>query len=134
MSQAEKPQGVVNLAQEIEIRSRLTEQFGSFLAGLERGLSADSAQDLTALAELLLETTEQRKVLEKQERLLKDELRRHFSPDASVLDLGSLLILRDKRGRTDVDREGLVRDCGTDFLARYLKRTEFEVLSVRKKA
>ncbi len=124
----------IDLNQEIELRKRINEQYDSLARALTvGGLSVIDSADVEALALLLWETTESRKSAEKHEKALKAELKRHFAPGTVVLDLTSVIAMIDKRGRTDLDKDALLRDFGQDFLDKYAKRTEYEMLTVKKK-
>lgn len=78
MKQAENHSGTINLSAEIKIREDLSQAFDSFLRSFKGGLSAETPQDIEALAVLLAETIEARKRIEAEEKALKAELKRHL--------------------------------------------------------
>jgi len=131
MEQAKNGLGALNLTAEIEIRRAIGEKFDSLLEVLKGGLTAQSAEDLDALAQLLLEVIEVRKRAEAEEKALKDELRRHFG-ESDVLTLASCVCLRDRRSRSSLDKEQMIADLGAALVGKYEKRTEYEVLSVKR--
>jgi len=127
-----KHEGTLIPHEEFELRRKVSAELESFLRGLGGGLTADTPKDLEALAELLLSVTEERKRLERDERLLKDELRRHFAEDSMVLMLGGLLVLREPRTRSDLDRKALTLALGADVVERYLRKTSYEIMTVKR--
>lgn len=124
----------IDLTIEIELRKRLNEQYDALARALtESPLSVVTPGDVEALALLLLETIESRKSIEKQEKQLKSELRRHFPDGADILIAGSVVAIIDRITRTDLDRELMTRELGPEFIARYAKKTEYEKLTLKKK-
>jgi hypothetical protein len=108
------------------LTQRLEEMFGA-------GLSPASPEDTNALVLLLVETIEARKCAEKQEKMLKAEVRRCVPEGAKLLDLSASLVLIDTRERCDLDREAIIRDFGQSFIEKYGKRTTYEVMTARAK-
>lgn len=129
-----KTKETINLKSELDLCERLRREFTILLASLSGlGVHATTKEDLDALSHLLFETTEARKILEKQEKELKAELKRHFAQGEAVLDCGPLIALLDLRIRTDLDREVLLKDFGPEFIERYSKKTAYETLTLKKK-
>lgn len=120
----------INLNEEIELRARLRVEFERLST---KGLSPIGAQDLNALAELLHQVIETRKQAEKQEKELKAELRRHFLEGSEILDCGPLMAFVDRRTRTDLDRKALTEAFGADALAPFVRSTNYETLTLKKK-
>lgn len=124
----------VNLPAEIEIRRALSVEFDLLLRSIEDGgLSATSPADLDSLVVLLAETIESRKSIEKQEKLLKGEVRRHFPEGSQLLDCPSAVAIVDSRSRTDLDRAAILRDFGQGFFDKYGKVTSYETLTAKVK-
>jgi hypothetical protein len=123
----------VDLTKERETRTRLRAEFERLLSDLSAGgLSAHSPEDLNALAELLFGVTEQRKRLEREEKALKEELRRHFPKFSSALVLDGFIAVLDQRVRTDLDRTRLTEELGIEFVSRFTRTTEYETLVVKR--
>lgn len=128
----EAKQSITSLTEEINQRRELTETFNKFLGAFEDRLHAATEKDLDAIAGLFYSLREQRKSIEKQEETLKEELKRYFGEARNVLYCGDYIVIKESRERTDLDKAAMVKECGTDFIARFLKKTEFDVLSVKR--
>lgn len=125
---------VLNLPAEIEIRHEISRAFDELLESMEAGdLKVLASSDLDGVVTLLAETIESRKSLEKQEKLLKAEVRSHFPVGAEVLDCPSAMAILDHRSRTDLDRAAILRDFGQGFFDKYGKVTEYETLTAKVK-
>lgn len=134
MEMKEKTPGAINLISEIEIRRRVSAEFDTLLSEIERGgLSVVGPSNLDALLVLLSETIEARKSAERQEKVLKAEVRRHFAPQAQVLETESAVAILDARQRTDLDRDAIRTDFGQGFFDKYGKTTNYETLTVKEK-
>lgn len=120
----------VDLKTELELRARLQKEFDRLHTS---GFAVGRREDLEALAELLNHAIETRKQAEKQEKELKAELRRHFTGQ-DVLDCGTLIAIIDRRTRKDLNRETLTAALGSDFLAGHTKTTNYETLTLKRKA
>lgn len=127
------PHGTIDLAREIEVRAQLRVELESIIGHLERGLAVESASDLDALALLLVEVIETRKSAEKQEKDLKKRLRAFFPEGEAVLSLPSVVAIVNTRERNDLDREALIADLGLDVVVKYLRKTVYEVMTVKAK-
>lgn len=124
----------INLPAEIEIRRALSAEFEILLRSIESGgLSVTSPEDLDSLVVILAETIESRKSIEKQEKLLKGEVRRHFAEGSELLDCPSAMAILDHRSRTDLDRAAILRDFGQGFFDKYGKVTSYETLTAKVK-
>ncbi len=124
----------IDLSAELELRKRLNAEYDVLARALtESPLSVATPGDVEALALLLLETIESRKSIEKQEKQLKTELKRHFPEGAGILLAGSVVAILDLITRTDVDRELIERELGPTFLEKYSKKTQYEKLTLKKK-
>lgn len=125
---------VLNLPAEIEIRHEISRAFDELLESMEAGdLKVLASSDLDGVVTLLAETIESRKSLEKQEKLLKAEVRRHFPAGSELLDCPSAVAIIDSRSRTDLDRAAILRDFGQGFFDKYGKVTEYETLTAKVK-
>lgn len=123
----------IELTEELETRRRLNKVYDSFLKDLSNGgLSIESPSDLEALALLFLEVTEERKKAEKQEKILKEELKRHFPEGTQALPCGSCLLIRDSRTRSGFNKESFIRDFGTEAYGKYETQTTYEIFSVKR--
>ena len=116
------------MSEELEIRARVRRTFEQTLAELSLGPVASS--DLSAVAELLFEVRESLKRLQKEEASLKAVLAPLMSQSVEVC--GDYVVVKDQRSRTDLDKDKLARDLGPRALEPYLRRTDFEVISVRR--
>jgi len=120
----------INLTEELELRARLRSEFDR-LAQQELGIV--NPEDIEALAQLLAETIEQRKVIEKNEAQLKTAIKKHI-PAGGVLDARSVIVLLDSVTRRDLDKEKLKADFGADLIERqYTKESSYEKLTVKRK-
>lgn len=90
-----------------------------------------NSQSTINLVLALYTATEGRKALEKQEAQLKKQIKEIMGSDA-LLDAGDLCVMREVRNRSDLDKEAIAHDLGTEFLVKYSKRTEYEILSVKR--
>lgn len=121
-------QGVLNLTEAIELRAMISAEFDRMLAtfALSEGVT-----DLEEIAKLLCETTELRKRAEWEEKALKDRLRPYFG-DGGCLDFTSVVVFKESRTRTDLDRERLKADL-KDAYAGYVKETSYETITTKRK-
>jgi len=134
MKPAENTQGVVNLSAEIETRRALSVEFDLLLRSIENGgISVSSPADLNALVLLLAEVIETRKSAEKQEKALKDEVKRHFPEGGQILDCTSAIVLLDVRPRVNLDSEAIRKDFGQSFFDKYGKVTNPVYMTVKVK-
>lgn len=134
MKQASKALGTINLVEEIETQRELNSLFDRIVADFTRGPASSTPEDLDTLALLLNEVTEQRKLLEKQEKALKEKLKGFFPKGSNVLDLPSFVALLTPSSNSSIDRERLVADSGQDFVDHYMKTTYFDKLTLTRKA
>lgn len=121
-------QGVLNLTEAIELRAMISAEFDRMLATFAL---SDKVTDLEEIAKLLCETTELRKRAELEEKALKDRLRPYFG-DGGCLDFTSVVVFKEQRTRTDLDRERLKADLGAQY-ASYVKETSYETITTKRK-
>ena len=128
-----KSLGTINLTQEIENRSRVSDTFDRIVDSFTKGLAPNSHEDLNTLALLLCEVREQTKLLQAHEEALKAELKRFFPKDSHVLDLTDVLVLLEPCSRVGLDKAKILTELGTDFVTKFSKTTEFEKLLAKRK-
>ncbi len=78
----------------------------------------------------LFEVIEARKVAEKLEKDLKTQIKAVMGEDA-ILNAGDFCVVIETRNRTDLDKTAIAHDMGTEFITKYSKRSEYEILSVK---
>lgn len=81
----------------------------------------------------LFEIIENRKAAEKVEKELKEVLKGIMGEDAT-LEAGEFMVLLESRVRSDLDKKAILENEGPDFIAKYSKTTEYEILSVKSMA
>jgi hypothetical protein len=132
-NEAKNPLGAINLTEEIEIRRRLNAEFEQLLGVFSHGLTPENKEDLDVLAQLLIKVREEMKLLSSQETQLKQEIRRFFPEGSYVLDLPQSVVILEPCERSSLDQAALQRDLGGDFLSKYTKTTQYEVMRAKRK-
>lgn len=121
------------LSEEIVVRSRLKTEFERLLSDLSSGgLSVTGPQDLNALAELLFGVVEERKRLEKEEKALKAEIKRHFPSGIDLLPLEGFMVFIERSSRSYLDRERILAEIGQTFIDKFSYATDIESLKVKR--
>lgn len=92
-------------------------------------MRTQSATTLKLVAKLA-EIIETRKVAEKAEKQLKTEIKAIMGEDAT-LEAGEWMVLIETRNRSDLDKAAIAHDMGDEFISKYSKRTEYEMLTVK---
>lgn len=124
---------MISLPEETELRQRLNVTFDRLMSEIKAGRLIQNESDLDALARVLYDVVESRKLNEVHEKTFKKELRRFIPEGKLILDLATTLITVDKRTRRDLDRERMMEDMGMEFMERYQTKCEYEILTVRVK-
>lgn len=83
------------------------------------------------LVDQLAELIETRKTAEKLEKELKAQIKAIMGDDAT-LEAGDWMVLIETRNRSDLDKASIAHDHGVEFVNKYSKRTEYEILSVKQ--
>lgn len=127
---------LINLTEEISLRSRLSGAFDAFLSSFTGEKNPLRAHPGTSsfteeLALLLAETIELRKKAEKEEKFLKSLI---LESGQRVFDYPSLVITVEDRTRRDLDKVKLLAYFGADVIDPFLKETQFKLVSVIRKA
>lgn len=133
MNQQNKDLRPIDIETEIKVMKGLAETLDAVMHKLGGGLTVTDSADLNALALLLVEVNEQRKSLEKQEKALKAEVKRHFADGSKILDLADVLVILDSSKTSSLDRDALVRDFGVDVIEKYTKTTHYDKVLVKVK-
>lgn len=64
------------------------------------------------------------------EKDLKTEIRAYMGTER-LLEADQFCILIETRNRTDLDKDAMMHDLGTEFFKKYQKRTEYETMSLK---
>jgi hypothetical protein len=96
---------------------------------VEAKMNTKSANTINLVAKLF-EIIETRKVAEKLEKDLKAQIKIVMGEDA-ILNAGDFCVVIETRNRTDLDKTALGHDMGQEFILKYSKRSEYEILSVK---
>lgn len=86
--------------------------------------------DLVSKLNVIIET---RKILEKDEKALKEKIRLLMGEESTLI-AGDLVVLRSIRTRKDLDKVAIMHDLGNDFFNKYNKSSQFEVMEVKRTA
>lgn len=88
------------------------------------------SKETQQLVATLFEIIETRKTAEKAEKKLKEEIKAIMGEDA-LLDAGEFCVMIEVRNRSDLDKTAIAHDMGMEFITKYSKRSEYEILSVK---
>jgi uncharacterized protein (UPF0335 family) len=88
------------------------------------------SQSTITLVMRLNQVIEQRKALEKQEKDLKSQVKEVMGMNAT-LEAGDFMVFVEDRTRSDLDKAALAQDFGTEVLAKYMKSSHYEILTVK---
>lgn len=86
--------------------------------------------DLVSKLNVIIET---RKILEKDEKALKEKIRLLMGEESTLI-AGDLVVLRSIRTRKDLDKVAIMHDLGNDFFNKYNKSSQFEVMEIKRTA
>lgn len=86
--------------------------------------------DLVSKLNAIIET---RKILEKDEKALKEKIR-SLMGEESTLTAGDLVVIRSIRNRKDLDKDAIMHDLGNEFFTKYSKTSQYEVMEVKRTA
>lgn len=82
------------------------------------------------LVSKLNEVIEARRVVEKHEKELKEQIKLIMGSEA-LLEAGSLMVLLESRSRSDLDKKALTQDLGEDVVLKYTKTTTYSMMSIK---
>lgn len=131
MSDTSKAQAPLNLTEEIELRQRLRSTLEGYINSLsdEAPLAGGGPNSAFDLADLLLEVRDLKKRVEEQEATVRAKLN-DLIPDSGILSAGGLIVLRESKERTNLDKAKLRADLGS--LEKYEKKTSYVTVSVKR--
>jgi len=78
----------------------------------------------------LNEVIEMRRALEKEEAVLKSEIK-GMMKEVSVLEAGDLMVLLSQRTRKDLDKQMLAHDFGAEFFNKYERASTYQILEIK---
>lgn len=120
---------LINLREEIEVRSRLNESLNRLIEGLIREETGESS--LESLAESLLQVSEERKELERLEKSLKDRLSALLPPEG-VFSNDRVSVVKQIGSNSYLERARILQDLGPEFMAKYSYTVEFTKITPRR--
>lgn len=88
-------------------------------------------QRTIAVVMALFQAIQARKAAEKVELGAKKTLKSLMGSDA-ILEAGTLCVVRETRNRSDFDKVAFAHDHGQSLLDQYMKRSEYEIISVKE--
>ncbi len=95
-------------------------------------MKTTSASIISKVNELAL-IIEERKRLDKFEKLIKADLKEIMGDDAT-LDAGNWLVLISARSRKDFDKDAIMHDMGPEWVMAHQKTVSYEIVEVKAKA
>lgn len=78
----------------------------------------------------LNEVIEMRRALEKEEAVLKSEIK-GMMKDVNVMEAGHFMVLLSERTRKDLDKQMLAHDFGAEFFNKYERPTTYQILEIK---